>query len=180
MNQNKERGIKMEEVRMIALLCFALAAALKDLACGRIPNSLIVTGLLLGLAYQLLSGRILGALLFFGGALLPLLLLGGLYYFRMIGAGDIKLFCVVGGFLGPVDGFSCMAAAFLIGGLCSAAILLRGHLLFRRLVCLTRYFIDYIEKKQWRSYREELTEDAKFCFAVPVLLSVLCYMGGFL
>lgn len=35
-----------------------------------------------------------------GGSILPLFLLAVLYYFRMLGAGDIKLFCAIGGLMG--------------------------------------------------------------------------------
>ena len=77
-----------------------LAAAWDDLRSGRISNQLIVTGLLAGFLCQVVQYKAAGIVLFLGGSLLPLLLFGMLFYFRMLGAGDIKLFCVVGGFLG--------------------------------------------------------------------------------
>ena len=100
-----------------------MTAVLFDLQRGRIPNSVIVTGILLGGAYHLFTGGILGTMIFLGGVFLPVVLFGAFYYFRMIGAGDVKLLCVVGGFLGPSACFSCIVAAVLSGGVISMVLM---------------------------------------------------------
>ena len=168
----------MKEIQILSLLCIAGAAVLLDLQRGRIPNGIIATGILWGGAYQLFANGAMGILLFLGGIFLPLLLFGGLYYFRMIGAGDIKLLCVAGGFLGPSDCFSCITAALLFGGMISLVIILRRHNFSRRLICLSDFINQYSKEKQWSPYLAGVEEDARFCFSLPVLLGILCYIGG--
>ncbi|MDO4323007.1 MAG: prepilin peptidase [Lachnospiraceae bacterium] len=168
----------MKEIQMLSLLCIAGTAVLFDLHEGRIPNGIVVTGILWGGTYQLFARGAMGLLLFLGGVFLPILLFGGFYYFRMIGAGDIKLMCVMGGFLGPSDCFACITAAILFGGMISLAIILRRHNISQRLICLSDYIDQYSKEKQWNSYLEKTKEDARFCFSVPVLLGILCYIGG--
>ena len=105
-----------------------LVAAWDDLRSGRISNQLIVAGLLAGFLCQVVQYKAAGIVLFLGGSLLPLLLLGVLFYFRMLGAGDIKLFCVVGGFLGAMDLLKCMLVAVVFGAVWSFWILWKRHL----------------------------------------------------
>jgi prepilin peptidase CpaA len=168
----------LQELQTIALTGIAVAAVLFDLKSGKIPNGLIFTGLLWGAAYQLITRGIMGGILFLGGAALPVLLLGILYYFRMMGAGDIKLFCVTGGFLGPAACLSCMAAAILIGGVISLAIMLYHRNLGQRLLFFSDYIYHYSKEKQWSSYLEKTSSADRFYFSVPILLGILSYLGG--
>lgn len=75
-------------------------AAVWDLSARRIPNPLILTGLILGAAVQLqLNGLAgLGAALL--GAAAGLILLIGPFAMRVMGGGDVKLTMVCGAFLG--------------------------------------------------------------------------------
>lgn len=168
----------MREIQIISLVCIVMTAVLADLKTGRIPNGIIATGLLWGGAYQLVSGGFFGALIFLGGVLLPLILFGIFYYFRMIGAGDIKLFCVTGGFLGPAACFSCITAAVLFGGVISLGLMLYRHRLVQRLLTFSDYMSHYSKERQWKSYLAETAEEDRFCFSVPVLLGVLYYLQG--
>ena len=170
----------MENVRQFALLSIAVVAVLRDLREGRIPNRLIVIGLVCGAVWQFAAAGQAGLVLFAGGCVLPVLLFGGLYYFRMFGAGDIKLLCVLGGFLGPMDGFRCIAVSVFFGGCIALAILMAGGGLRERLGYLAGYLFEYAADGQWRSYMAGVRRQDRFCFSVPVLLGVLCYIGGFL
>lgn len=168
----------MKEIQMISLVCIVGTAMLCDLRSERIPNGLIATGLLWGAAYQIFENGAMGIVLFFGGVFLPAIIFGGIYYFRMIGAGDIKLLCMVGGFVGPLDCFSCITTAILFGGLISLAIMLRYHNLCQRLICFSEYINNYSKEKQWKPYLADTGENARFCFSIPVMFGVLCYVGG--
>ena len=130
-------------MRQFALLSIAVVAVLRDLREGRIPNRLIVIGLVCGAVWQFAAAGQAGVVLFVGGCVLPVLLFGGLYYFRMFGAGDIKLLCVLGGFLGPMDGFRCIAVSVFFGGCIALAILIAGGGLRERLGYLAGYLFEY-------------------------------------
>lgn len=168
----------MKEFHIILLLCFVMAAVLSDLRSGRIPNGVIAAGLACGMAYQLFANGPFGILLSLGGAILPILIFGGFFYLRMIGAGDIKLMCMAGGFLGPSGCFACTVLAIFLGGLISVGLMLYHHNFGRRLA----YFTDYVSRRAggdpWEAYMDGAGEDAKFCFSVPILLGILVYIGS--
>ena len=102
----------------IILLCLVCQAAASDLAWRRVPNVLVLAGLLLALALhwrlgggnallgQALAGAGVGLLLF-----LPMYALGGM------AAGDVKLMAMVGSFLGPAATCQVVIFVFITGGL---------------------------------------------------------------
>ncbi len=161
------------EIQMISLIGIAVTAALCDLWAERIPNAVIAVGLVMGLVYQLFEEGPLGLILFSGGVLLPILLLGGLYYFRMLGAGDIKLLCVVGGFLGPVGVLGCFIRSVFVAGVISLVILCRCHELGERLRYFGEYVSGYLKNRQWKPYLDGVKGSVRICFSVPVLIGIL-------
>jgi prepilin peptidase CpaA len=98
---------------MLAMLGIALAC---DLHSRRIPNLLVVAGLVLGLAghtwLQGPGGLGIAALGTVTGlvCLLPFYISGGM------GAGDVKLMAACGAFLGPVHVFAAVTLSLVIGG----------------------------------------------------------------
>ncbi|MCD8023115.1 MAG: hypothetical protein LUF30_09150, partial [Lachnospiraceae bacterium] len=82
--------------------------------------------------------------------------------------------CVVGGFLGPVGVFACFVRALFIAAAFSVASLCRRHMFGRRLNCLYSYITECSKSGQWKPYMDGVTEDAKFCFSVPIMAGILC------
>jgi len=72
-----------------------------DLRYQRIPNKLCFLALLSGMVLQAGFGQWQGLLMACYAAGLALLLLLPAYYFRILGAGDVKLMVGVGALLGP-------------------------------------------------------------------------------
>ena len=68
-----------------------------DLLQEKVDNRLICLGFGSGLILNIFSSGYTGILHFFSGAFFPLLCLLPLFYFRMIGGGDIKLLSALGG-----------------------------------------------------------------------------------
>lgn len=100
----------------IGLICLLSAASWFDLRSRRIPNQLIVLGILIGVLQNALAvtpGRFsfgfYGFLLGFGLMLVP-------YVFGWLGAGDVKLFAVVGLFLGPDNTLNAAIYTAMCGG----------------------------------------------------------------
>jgi len=98
-------------------LILAAAGSVTDLRSRRIPNRLVVVGLVLGAALNAraaglagvgssLAGGSLGLALF-----LPIFLLGGM------GGGDVKLMAALGSMVGPMGIVRIALAAALAGGL---------------------------------------------------------------
>ena len=103
-----------------------------DLRTRRIPNSLVLTGMALGLLFQagapagdgLLAAHHAGSrgLAFAAlGAVVGLALLMPLHLLRALGAGDVKLFAMAGVWLGPVPIAHAALWTLLAGGALSVA-----------------------------------------------------------
>lgn len=109
----------------VALLGVMTTAALTDLKSRRIPNRLVVAGLVLGLTARLLSGW---AALADGvlGAVLALLLGMLLFSAGAMGAGDGKLMAVIGAFLGVEQGLLALGAGAVVGAILSMLLALRS------------------------------------------------------
>jgi prepilin peptidase CpaA len=119
-------------VQMMAtatLAALLIVAALTDLRTRRIPNHLILTGLIISLTLQILAGGMAGMVawglgLLAGGSLFMLL-----YAMRAMGAGDVKLMAMAGAFLGPASAFGALLTTLVAGGMLALLVtLLSGSL----------------------------------------------------
>ena len=87
---------------------------------------------------------------FLFGMLFPILALYILFYFHMLGAGDIKLLSAVGGFLGVPAILKCMIVSFLSGAVLSIGIILVCGNLPQRLTKFFNYFQTYFTKRKYQ------------------------------
>lgn len=165
-------------MRILFLLSVGSAAIFCDLYERKIPNPLIAAGLLLGISWQWCAKGPPGIGDFAAGIFAPVLALGILHYFRMLGAGDIKLLMVSGGFLNFKGSLMCMGISFLIAGIFSAVILLKHRILMRRLNYFVQYLHDYRKNKAWTPYIRQGEDAAYLHFSIPVVLGSLCVIGG--
>ncbi|MFT3982660.1 MAG: prepilin peptidase [Lachnospiraceae bacterium] len=138
-------------MKIILLVGIAFMAAVMDLEYCQVKNWLITAGLLIGLAFQVSDSGAQGLLIGLAGIAVPVICLGIFFSSHLLGAGDIKLFCVIGSFIGPMKLLYCIGAAFLLGGVMAA---------LKLLIC---------DKKEGR---------ISIRFAVPILFSVLLQQGG--
>ncbi len=162
--------------RMLALTV-AGVSVMMDLFCMRISNRWICCSLLAGFVISRMeAGRGTGE--FVLGVVLPVFLLGWLFYFRMLGPGDIKLFCALGGIMGPEAVLRCIAAAFAAGAVISLGILVICGGFRERL----RYLLEYLDHcrraGRRRPYYRKGEAWENFHFTVPIFMSVLFYAGG--
>ncbi|WP_074302266.1 A24 family peptidase [Paraburkholderia phenazinium] len=115
----------------VALLVIVTAST--DLVSRRIPNPIIVAGLVGALLVQgWLHGPLAGSVTWFAGALTGFALLLPFYLLRGMAAGDVKLLMMVGAWVGAFMTFHIALATFVIGGIWSLALAARrgriGHL----------------------------------------------------
>ncbi|MCY1296982.1 Type IV leader peptidase family protein [compost metagenome] len=144
-------------------------AVVSDLREHRIPNRLVLAGLLIGLASQSyafglagLGDGALGVLVGFA-IFIPIYALGGM------AAGDVKLMAMVGAFLTP--GGATWAALFslIAGGLCGLLLILaRGQLK----QILVRYWLMLKVRTYLVPGQDEIA-GKPFPYAVAILLGTL-------
>lgn len=100
-----------------------------DFREGKISNRLIAFGLFIGLVLRIMGEGSAGFVHFLVNISIPVILLFLLFQMRALGAGDIKLFSVIGGFLTERQLLWVMAASFF-----SAAAIGLGKLLYLKMV----------------------------------------------
>ncbi|MES2742336.1 MAG: prepilin peptidase [Pseudomonadota bacterium] len=112
-----------------ALICCVALAAVTDLAYRKIPNALVLTGVVGALLLQWLPAGQSFPLAWLAGLLTGFFVLLPLYLLRGMAAGDVKLMAMVGAFTGPQTALYICFATFLIGGVMALCIVVyRGRL----------------------------------------------------
>lgn len=151
-----------------------------DLKDEKIPNSWILTGWLTGFIWQMYLNPKTGIFFFLTGGIIPIMLLFLLFYLHMMGAGDIKLLSVLGGFMGPATILFCIFYSFVCSAILSLTILCICNNFKERF----QYFIIYIHQcfqlKQRIPYRlPGKKRQEHLHFSVAVLMGILLWIGGF-
>lgn len=109
----------------VILICLVAQAAVTDLAMRKIPNVLILSGLLLAMILHLLGGEPWAPVSqWLAGTLAGFFLFLPLYLLRGMAAGDVKLMVMVGAFVGPSAALQIGVLAYLIGGVMALLLLL--------------------------------------------------------
>jgi prepilin peptidase CpaA len=107
---------------IIACLALVVVATVTDVVSRKIPNTLTLGGIVVGLGLHAATGFVdggaSGALHGFGRALVGIAVCGIIpvlsFARREMGGGDVKLFAAIGALCGPVLGFDVQACAFLV------------------------------------------------------------------
>ncbi len=154
------------------LLVYSFSAMLFDLTTNRIPNYLVAAELAVGFAYQLCIFGPMGILSFLGGIAVPFALSYVLFLFRMIGAGDIKLFMALGSVAGFPLNVRIMLWSVICGGIISVFILWRRTGIMPRLIYLASYVRDFIRTGVRKPYRKDGGAE-NFHFSVAIFAAVL-------
>lgn len=151
-----------------------LSATYYDLRKYRVPNHIILSGLGTSLLIQLFTKGLYGIVWWGKGIIIPVAVLFILYLFHVIGAGDIKLFSVVGGFLGVYQVIHVIILAFIIGAVMSVFQMIRFRNLGNRMQYLANYIHKVIKEKKIKSYYnvEEGSPKDIIPFTLAIMISV--------
>ena len=112
------------------------------------------------------------------GLCLPLLITGILFRLRMIGAGDIKMLCMAGAFLGPARAVRCILASLMAGAVVSLYLMVIRKNAWKRLFAFWDYVKETAERGKIIPYLDRVSDDGKFCFSLPILAGIL-FTGGY-
>ena len=160
-------------VKCALLLLLSGAALFFDLRTGKIPNILILFGLLAACVLRTTVFGAEGVLSFLAGAGFPFLILFLLFHLGMMGAGDIKLLMAAGGLLGWPGSLRFFVLSILFGTLVSA-IVFAGRVRFSDRL---RYFRAYVRKAlltgEVSRYRMVGERPENIHFALPVFLAAV-------
>lgn len=105
------------EVKTLLLLALLAIAAKFDITSRRIPNQLVLAGLIASFILQINFNGFEGFKAWGLGLLVGFGLLLPLYLLHVMGAGDVKLMAMVGSFIGPFFVLGAALATLVIGGI---------------------------------------------------------------
>lgn len=165
-------------VRLWLILIIAGSAVFMDFLMEKVVNSFICLGWIIGFFYQIFNQGSEGLLIFIKGISIPFFLLLPLFYFRMLGAGDVKLFSVLGGILGGTVILKVMFCSFCLGAVLSLAFLISCGNLKERFSYFFNYFYQYYQTGIVCPYMTKGRQAENFHFTVPVFLGIMLYAGG--
>jgi prepilin peptidase CpaA len=112
-----------QQLAFAILTPLLIAAAWVDVREHRIPNKLVFPGAVVALLLAHLPGGSVSSA--FAGVAVGMAVSLPLYWLRAMGAGDVKLLGMVGGFLGGADMFAAALVIFVVGGLLGLVVVAR-------------------------------------------------------
>lgn len=110
-----------------------------DMKTFKVKNRLVVFGILFAAVLNISCGSTQELLSRTAGSLMPAPLLI-LYRYSMLGAADIKLFCMAGFYLGLIQGLEFIAITFVFAAAVSLYRMISNHHLRKRFF----YFLSFI------------------------------------
>lgn len=169
----------MESVIFIFFCSVALVIVGCDIKEHRIPNGLVITGMLSAFIIRLLEYGIEGCVSAVVSMLIPLGLLFPVYMLGMIGAGDIKLLCMYAVLLNWEQVLYLLFYACALGSVWSLVRMIINNSLVRRFQYLKDYVVGMAGQKNIRKYftPEQGYKDT-IPFALPIGLSYVLHLGG--
>lgn len=143
---------------------------MQDIESGKISNRLIVTGLVIGIIRQVTENQVWGVYYFLRNISVPVILLYLLFQMRVLGAGDIKLFSMIGSILTIGELFRCMAYSFMTAGAASVLFLAADAKRRQKILCAVSYLFHMLRTGEVRPYPLSHEKGRyRFAFSVPVL-----------
>jgi prepilin peptidase CpaA len=170
----------MDELIAGLLISLLTIATWHDVRSHRIPNLLILVGLVTGILSGAWLNGFAGVIHAMAGGLVGLFTLLPLYLLRTLGAGDVKLMAVVGLYLGPVDVLMVILGTFLAGGVMALVLAMRFGMMSQLLQNIKLMLLGAVVKMsagQVPSMNDLPVSVGKLPYAVAITAGTLGYLG---
>lgn len=149
-----------------------------DLRSTKVDNAWLLFWLAVGTAAQVIRAGPAVLLQILPGMAVPLVLLFPFFYFRMLGAADIKLLSVLGSYLGRKAILPCLFYTFLLAAFLSLLTFLLDGGIQNRVRYLAGWLHRYLETGRREPYLRTGLREESLHMTVPMLMAVLLYTGG--
>ena len=163
----------VQDLAARTLLVILAAAVVQDFMYMKISNRLILMGVLFSLAFGFMTGGFTQVLYVLANISFPVVVLYLLYLLGVLGAGDVKLFSIIGGFTNFKLLTGCMFYSFV-----AAAVIAVGKMLYNRNLRISVFkagiFFQSIPREGIVSYHREWAERRNLMhFSVPILIGYM-------
>jgi len=154
----------------------ALVAGYTDWRSRRIPNWLTVSGLLVGIAANLIGNGLSGLKASLLGAGLGLLLLLPFVLLRSLGGGDWKLAGALGAFLGPAALADLLVGSVFVAGIMALALVIYKRRFMQTLRNIGRMLASLLTLHMpGAEVSLDNPQSLKVPYGVALALTTLCY-----
>lgn len=156
-------------MKQILLLIILLIASITDIKIRKIPNFLILIGILLGSFVKIYENSFINIYDSLIDMLIPMIILYILFYFKCMGAGDIKLYSFVGFLMGRDFLFLTITLSFVMGAFYAMYVFIKDRVLLERGEYVLGYVFNMVMHKKLIEY--DIKNAPKINFAPFIALS---------
>ena len=168
----------VQDLAARTLLVILAAAVVQDFMYMKISNRLILMGILFSLAFGFTTGGLRQVLYVLADVSIPVIVLYLFYLLGVIGAGDIKLFSIIGGFTNFRLLMRCMFYSFIVAAAIAVCKMLYNHNL-RISLFKAGVFFKGIRENGIVSYHKEWAEPCNLMhFSLAILIGYLMAVWG--
>lgn len=160
----------------LVLLLLVMTAVVLDFRCYKISNRLILVGYILAFVLRFAQGGVQQILYVLWNISIPVIFLYLFYLMRVIGAGDVKLFSMIGGFVSFKEIGLCMLFSFVIGAVFSLAKMVHTGIFYQGLMDGGSYFWGLMSGERKPYTVKAMTENHVIHFSLAILLGMLAMM----
>ncbi len=163
----------LEIIRNTMFIYLIIISSITDIKEGIVKNNVTIPSLLIGLILGLSTGELTVIRDSLFGGLIPFVLLFPLFAAGVLGAGDIKLLCGLGGLMGLDFILNCMLYAFIIGGIMALVLMIYRKNLRRRLSYLYNYLTAFFLYRSTQLYSKNRDGEDKLPLALAIGLGAV-------
>ena len=155
-------------IQILEVVPLLLFATVSDISSYKIKNPIIISFIIIGLTTNIIinTNNILDYLV---ATILPIGALFILFALKMLGAGDIKLFCAIGSIVGTFNVAYCIIYSFLAGGAIALVVIIKNRSTMISLRNISTYFKCCILTQSLLPYKNEAS-DTKGCFHFSIAI----------
>ena len=157
----------------LVLFVLLIYATVRDLTTDRIDNRLILSGLCLGTGMRLLTEGPTCLVAVFGNILFPVVVLYLFYLVGALGAGDIKLFSLIGSFVQFKTLVIAMGVSLVCGAMEALVFLACQNSVFRGLKWGFSYLTGLLHGQKPIAARDSKARGRGIHFTVPILIGTV-------
>ena len=157
--------------RIIVLLLIVTVALYTDIKENKIKNKHLLYGIITGLAISIITGGVASLKDSILGIIIPFVILIAFYSMRMLGAGDVKLYCTIGAIMGVNFVINNLIYTFLIAGILVIIMLILKRKLFEVIKGIYYYFKALIIGRSIIEFPQ--SKGNKFPFAIAIFTGTI-------